>query len=96
MKKLLLSTLLFSTSVVAADSDCFLDYNNVCGKNEQGQFSEYLNECHLEKAGAKEVSYENCQIDQSRNPASASHSVFTDLERVESEIDTILTSESES
>lgn len=81
---------------MAAESDCFLDYNNVCGKSEKGQFAEYLNKCHLKTAGAKEVSYENCQIDQSRNPASASHSVFTDLERVESEIVTILESESES
>lgn len=86
MKKLLFLSIFATTTVVAAESECFLDYNSVCGKNSQGQVSEYLNRCHLDADKAKPVDMALCQSNTNRGPASIDNTVYDQLKLIENEI----------
>ena len=96
MKKLILTFLLTTSAAYAAEADCFLDYNAVCGKNQAGQVELYLNQCHLEVHQATAVAAENCESKDARGPASANDTVFGEIKVIESEINSMLSADLES
>ena len=96
MKTLLITFLLTTSFAYAAESDCFLDYNSVCGKSADGTVELYLNQCHLEVQSATAVAEKNCQSSESRGPASVNDTVYGEIKFIEGEIDTLLKNDLES
>lgn len=86
MKLSLTLALCLLSMQLMASTDCFLDYHQVCGKTANGEFVEYLNQCHMKEDGATAAEAKNCEVDHTRSPASVSTDVFGQIDQVENEI----------
>lgn len=94
MKKLAF-VLLFSTFNLYA-SDCFMNYQQVCGQDKSGSYRYYVNQCELTEQGATVAKQAQCDQDEAgRSPASfTGNDELTTLNNMEAEIAGFLGQES--
>ena len=90
-----LSLLLTANISFASENDCFMDYQDICGKVEQNNYQVFMNQCELQNNSAKAVDMVNCQqtSDQGRTPASTKPlDIFQEVEGIELEMSNYLNS----
>lgn len=93
MKTLLLTSLMLLSGSALAGSDCFMEYNQVCGQTADGETRVFANKCDFSDAEAKRMDWKACQDDAQRAPASAQQDLFQEVQQIEVEMNSYLAEE---